>query len=62
MRARASGSFTLAGWSSSNPRTVAASATGGGDSWRPLPFRRSGRVTTSAGRWGLAARRREAKR
>src|SRR3954452_16596818 len=41
------------------PSSRAASATGGGNSFRPLPFGRSGRVTTSCGECELAATRRK---
>ena len=60
IRARASSALTDSGWSSSRPSSR------GGDrrraaavSRRPRPAGRSGRVTTSAGRCGDAARRRE---
>ncbi len=48
----ASISFTRSGWATGNPIARAASATGGAASRRPRPRGRSGRVTTSAGRWG----------
>ena len=50
IRSRASSPFTLSGWIVSMPSRAAASATGGGDSLRPRPRGRSGRVTTSCGR------------
>ena len=53
----ASGSLTLAAWSSSIPASRAASATGGDAIRRPRPFRLSGGVTTSAGRCGESASR-----
>src|SRR4051812_27229062 len=55
--ARASAEFTLSGWITSIPSSRAASATGGGESLRPRPRGRSGRVTTSCGRCSLAATR-----
>src|SRR4051794_15690780 len=57
MRSTASGPFTLSGWATSMPSARAATAAGGGASLRPRPRRRSGRVTTSAGRCALPARR-----
>ena len=57
IRARDSSSLTSSGWNSSMPSALAASATGGGDSLRPRPRGRSGRVTTSAGRCGERASR-----
>jgi hypothetical protein len=57
IRSRASGALTLSGWSTSRPSARAVSATGGAVSRRPRPAGRSGRVTTSAGRWSLAASR-----
>jgi hypothetical protein len=56
-RSPASGVLTDSGCHSSRPRSRAALATGGGVSLRPRPAARSGRVTTSAGRWSLCARR-----
>src|SRR4051794_12790323 len=58
MRARAASSLTDAGWSTSMPSSRAATATGGGPILRPRPCLASGRVTTSAGRYGPAARSR----
>ncbi len=58
IRSRASSPFTFSGWSSSRPSSRAASATGGDCTLRPRPRGRSGRVTTSAGRWLESARRR----
>ena len=55
--ARDCSSLTDAGCSSSIPSSRAASATGGGASLRPRPRGRSGRVTTSAGRWAESASR-----
>ena len=56
-RAPASAVLIDSGWKSSRPSSRAAVATGGGVSLRPRPAARSGRVTTSAGRWSEAARR-----
>ena len=58
MRSTLSGSLAFSGWKTSIPSSRAASATGGGASLRPRPFGASGRVTTSAGRCGVSARRR----
>lgn len=55
--ARASSEFTLSGWSTASPSDRAATATGGDSTRLPRPRGRSGRVTTSAGRCGEAARR-----
>src|SRR3954469_20154450 len=57
MRARASSSLTLSGWSTGIPSSRARTATGGGVSLRPRPAGRSGRVTTSEGRCAEAASR-----
>ena len=53
----ADSALTETGWSSAIPSSRAASATGGGDSLRPRPRGRSGRVTTRSGRCGESASR-----
>ena len=58
IRWRAASALTLSGCTRSIPSSRAPSATGGAASRRPRPRGRSGRVTTSTGRWSLAARRR----
>src|SRR5262245_26677151 len=56
--ARAAGSLTLRGCATGIPSERARSATGGEASRRPRPRGRSGRVSTSVGRWAsLPARR-----
>ena len=57
IRSLACSAFTSSGWKTSMPSSRAVSATGGAASLRPRPRGASGRVTTSCGLCGLAARR-----